>query len=163
MPECGVSSDLYIPYSCVRIRASSDCIFACQGRFKDSKKIHALVCFTHCLRHWFYQQVNLKYDVKRNTFVFVYVFQNHGVITPCYSIQSFVLAERRSIFCVSVNTTEIWATSKTWTHTLDANPEESGPTKAWTLKNQDPEKTGPGKTRKTIRCRKENQKAKQYN
>ena len=46
---------------------------------------------------------------------------------------------------------EIWATSKTWTRTLDPDPEKPGPEKpgprkTWTLKNLDPEKSGPWKT-----------------
>ena len=35
------------------------------------------------------------------------------------------------------------ATSKTWTGTLDPDPEKPGPPKTWTLKNLDPEKPGP--------------------
>ena len=35
------------------------------------------------------------------------------------------------------------ATSKTWTGTLDPDPEKPGPSKTWTLKNLDPEKPGP--------------------
>ena len=35
------------------------------------------------------------------------------------------------------------ATSKTWTQTLDLNPEKPGPRKTLTLKNLDPEKPGP--------------------
>ena len=38
------------------------------------------------------------------------------------------------------------ATSKTWTYTLDPDPEKPVPRKTWTLKNLDPEKPGPGKT-----------------
>ena len=34
------------------------------------------------------------------------------------------------------------ATSKTWTWTLDPDPEKLGPWKTWTLKNLDPEKPG---------------------
>ena len=32
------------------------------------------------------------------------------------------------------------ATSKTWTRTLDLDPEKPGPLKTWTLKNLDPQK-----------------------
>ena len=35
------------------------------------------------------------------------------------------------------------ATSKTWTQTLDPDPEKPGPRKTWTQKNLDPEKPGP--------------------
>ena len=38
------------------------------------------------------------------------------------------------------------ATSKTWTGTLDPDPEKPGPSKTWILKNLDPEKPGPWKT-----------------
>ena len=43
------------------------------------------------------------------------------------------------------------ATSKTWTRTLDLDPEKPRPRKTWTLKNLDPEnlgseKPGPRKT-----------------
>ena len=34
-------------------------------------------------------------------------------------------------------------TSKTWTRTLDPDPEKPGPRKTWNLKNLDPEKPGP--------------------
>ena len=34
------------------------------------------------------------------------------------------------------------ATSKTWTRTLDLDPEKPGPRKYWTLKDLDPEKHG---------------------
>ena len=34
------------------------------------------------------------------------------------------------------------ATSKTWTQTLDPDPEKPGPWKTWTLKNLDYEKRG---------------------
>ena len=34
------------------------------------------------------------------------------------------------------------ATSKTWTRTLDPDPEKPGPRKTLTLKNLDPEKRG---------------------
>ena len=37
-------------------------------------------------------------------------------------------------------------TSKTWTRTLDPDPETPGPWKSWTLKNLDPEKPRPRKT-----------------
>ena len=37
----------------------------------------------------------------------------------------------------------LMATSKTWTQTLDLDPEKSGPRKTWTLKNLDPKKPGP--------------------
>ena len=33
-------------------------------------------------------------------------------------------------------------TSKTWTQTLDPDPEKAGPRKTWTLKNLDQEKPG---------------------
>ena len=39
-----------------------------------------------------------------------------------------------------------WAISKTWTQTLDPNPEKPGPRKTWTQKNLDPGKPGPRKT-----------------
>ena len=42
--------------------------------------------------------------------------------------------------------TLLWATSKTWTRTLDPDPEKPGPRKTWTLKNLDSEKPGPWKT-----------------
>ena len=35
------------------------------------------------------------------------------------------------------------ATSKTWTRTLDPDPEKPEPEKDWTQKNMDPEKPGP--------------------
>ena len=38
---------------------------------------------------------------------------------------------------------EYKATFKTWTRTLDPDPEKSGPIKTWTHKNLDPEKPGP--------------------
>ena len=38
------------------------------------------------------------------------------------------------------------ATYKTWTPTLDPNPEKSRPRKSWSLKNLDPDKPGPRKT-----------------
>ena len=38
------------------------------------------------------------------------------------------------------------ATSKTWTQTLDPDPEKPGPRKTWTQKNLDPEKPGLRKT-----------------
>ena len=40
------------------------------------------------------------------------------------------------------------ATSKTWTRTLDPDPEKPGPLKTWTQKNLDPEKIGSGKNGK---------------
>ena len=33
-----------------------------------------------------------------------------------------------------------WASSKTWTRTLDPDPEKTGPRKTWSQKNLDPEK-----------------------
>ena len=38
------------------------------------------------------------------------------------------------------------ATSKTWTRTLDQDPEKPGPRKTWTLQTLDPEKSGLRKT-----------------
>ena len=40
----------------------------------------------------------------------------------------------------------ISTTSKTWTRTLDPDPEKPGPRKTWILKNLDVEKPGPRKT-----------------
>ena len=37
------------------------------------------------------------------------------------------------------------STSKTWTRTMDQDPEKPGPLKIWTLKNLDPDKHGPNK------------------
>ena len=42
-----------------------------------------------------------------------------------------------------------WTTSKTWTRTLDLDPEKAEPRKTWTLINLDPEKTW-----ETAGCRK---------
>ena len=39
-----------------------------------------------------------------------------------------------------------WASSKTWTRTLDPDPEKTGPWKTWSQKNLDPEKYESWKT-----------------
>ena len=64
-------------------------------------------------------------------------------------MKEILLTEKEMVFfvfripCV-INTYSIReATSKTWTRTLDPDPEKPGPLKNWTLKNLDPKKPGP--------------------
>ena len=55
----------------------------------------------------------------------------------------------KRITFISWSVLNMWnktATSKTWTQTLDPDPEKPGPRKAWTLKNLGPEKTVVWKT-----------------
>ena len=59
-------------------------------------------------------------------------------------LRPFVNKEKDNMFysdCKKVD--HVKATSKTWTQTLDPDPEKPGLRKTWSMKNLDSEKPGP--------------------
>ena len=74
--------------------------------------------------------------------------KNKAIILRLWTCCIFEFNESRCSYKISVKKLllENQATSKTWTQTLDSDPEKPGPRKTWTRKKLDTEKPEPKKT-----------------